>query len=86
MKVLVAMSGGVDSSVAAARLVELGHAVTGVTLRLWGGESRRWLWPPVCWPILAFAVYAVVRYFLADIEYVARWELLRMTLRLTTAV
>jgi tRNA-specific 2-thiouridylase len=39
MKVLVAMSGGVDSSVAAARLAEDGHEVTGVTLRLWGGDS-----------------------------------------------
>lgn len=38
-RVLVAMSGGVDSSVAAARLVEAGHDVTGVTLKLWGGES-----------------------------------------------
>jgi tRNA-specific 2-thiouridylase len=37
--VLVAMSGGVDSSVAAARAVEAGHDVTGVTLKLWGGES-----------------------------------------------
>lgn len=33
------MSGGVDSSVAAALLVEAGHEVTGVTLRLWGGSS-----------------------------------------------
>jgi tRNA-specific 2-thiouridylase len=33
------MSGGVDSSVAAALLVEAGHDVTGVTLKLWGGES-----------------------------------------------
>jgi tRNA-specific 2-thiouridylase len=39
VKVLVAMSGGVDSSVAAARLREQGHEVTGVTMRLWGGES-----------------------------------------------
>jgi tRNA-specific 2-thiouridylase len=39
MRVLVAMSGGVDSSVAAARLVEDGHAVVGATLKLWGGES-----------------------------------------------
>lgn len=39
MNVMVAMSGGVDSSVAAALLVEAGHDVTGVTLRLWGGES-----------------------------------------------
>jgi tRNA-specific 2-thiouridylase len=37
--VLVAMSGGVDSSVAAARLLAAGHAVTGVTMKLWGGES-----------------------------------------------
>ena len=39
MNVLVAMSGGVDSSVAAALLLEAGHEVTGVTLRLWGGET-----------------------------------------------
>ena len=36
---MVAMSGGVDSSVAAARLLAAGHDVTGVTLKLWGGES-----------------------------------------------
>jgi tRNA-uridine 2-sulfurtransferase len=34
-RVLVAMSGGVDSSVAAARLVRAGLDVTGVTLHLW---------------------------------------------------
>ena len=39
MRVLVAMSGGVDSSVAAALMVERGHDVEGVTLRLWGGDS-----------------------------------------------
>ncbi|MGH9081819.1 MAG: tRNA 2-thiouridine(34) synthase MnmA [Acidimicrobiales bacterium] len=39
MKVLVAMSGGVDSSVAAALLAAAGHQVTGATLRLWGGPS-----------------------------------------------
>jgi len=37
--VMVAMSGGVDSSVAAALLLEAGYEVVGVTLRLWGGES-----------------------------------------------
>jgi len=36
---MVAMSGGVDSSVAAALLLDAGHEVVGVTLRLWGGES-----------------------------------------------
>ena len=39
MKVMVAMSGGVDSSVAAALLADEGHEVVGVTMRLWGGES-----------------------------------------------
>lgn len=34
MRVLVAMSGGVDSSAAAAALLQEGHEVTGVTLRL----------------------------------------------------
>ena len=34
MKVLAAMSGGVDSAVAAARAVEAGHDVTGVHLAL----------------------------------------------------
>jgi tRNA-specific 2-thiouridylase len=33
------MSGGVDSSVAAALLLEQGHEVVGATLKLWGGES-----------------------------------------------
>ena len=39
MKVLVAMSGGVDSSVAAALLLEQGHDVVGATMKLWGGAS-----------------------------------------------
>ena len=39
MKVLCAMSGGVDSSVAAAELIDAGHTVVGVTMRLWGGAS-----------------------------------------------
>jgi tRNA-specific 2-thiouridylase len=39
-RVLVAMSGGVDSSVAAALLVEQGFEVVGLTMRLAGGASR----------------------------------------------
>ncbi len=39
MRVLVAMSGGVDSSVAAALLRDAGHEVVGATLKLWGGAS-----------------------------------------------
>ena len=33
-KILVAMSGGVDSSVTAAMMVDAGYDVTGITMRL----------------------------------------------------
>ncbi|MDQ7823329.1 MAG: tRNA 2-thiouridine(34) synthase MnmA [Candidatus Eremiobacteraeota bacterium] len=39
MKLLVGMSGGVDSSVAAALLKEEGHEVTGVTMKVWEGGA-----------------------------------------------
>jgi tRNA-uridine 2-sulfurtransferase len=38
--VVVAMSGGVDSSVAAALLIEQGYRVTGIMLRLWSEVGR----------------------------------------------
>jgi tRNA-uridine 2-sulfurtransferase len=42
MRVVVAMSGGVDSSAAAALLQEAGHEVLGITLRVWSyGDSAR---------------------------------------------
>lgn len=39
MRVLAALSGGVDSSVAAALAVAAGHDVVGVTLKLWSGPG-----------------------------------------------
>jgi O-antigen ligase len=55
---------------------------TGVMLlwcfRLWLNPRPKLLWPPICWPALGFAIYAVVRYFTADIEYVARLEVFRV--------
>jgi tRNA-specific 2-thiouridylase len=39
MKALVAMSGGVDSSVAAALMIEQGYDVIGVTLKQWEGPN-----------------------------------------------
>ena len=38
-RVVVAMSGGVDSSVAAALLVEQGYDVVGMMLRLWNDDA-----------------------------------------------
>ena len=35
MRIVVAMSGGVDSSVAAARLVDAGHEVIGLSMQLY---------------------------------------------------
>src|SRR5215831_3741464 len=46
--------------------------------RLWTGARPRLLWPPVCWAVLAFTVYAIARYLTADVEYLARIELLHV--------
>ena len=56
-------------------------AVFGLwVVRLWAHPKFRLLWPPVAWAVLAFMLYAVVRYFTADIEYVARLEVLQVLL------
>jgi O-antigen ligase len=48
------------------------------SLRLWLAPGAQLLWPPVCWAVLAFALYAIARYLTADIEYVARLEMVRV--------
>jgi O-antigen ligase len=49
-------------------------------LRLWVDPRPKLLWPPLAWVVLAFTIYAVVRYFTADIEYVARLEMIQVLL------
>jgi O-antigen ligase len=46
--------------------------------RLWVNPRPQLLWPPVCWGVVSFAVYAVVRYLFSDIEYVARGEMIQV--------
>ena len=46
--------------------------------RFWLNPQHRLLWPPVCWVILVFMLYAVARYLTSEIEFVARQELLKI--------
>jgi O-antigen ligase len=46
--------------------------------RFWLAPKAQLLWPPICWVVVAFTLYAIIRYLQADIEYVARQELLRI--------
>ncbi len=41
MKIVIGMSGGVDSSVAAALLKKDGHELHGITLQLWRGDPKK---------------------------------------------
>lgn len=47
MKILVGMSGGVDSSVAALLLKEQGHEVIGATMKIWSDQKHARLAPSV---------------------------------------
>jgi O-antigen ligase/Flp pilus assembly protein TadD len=54
-------------------------ALLGIwTLRFLINPKHRLLWTPVCWPVLAFILYAIARYWTADVEYLARQELVRV--------
>ena len=82
LKILAAMSGGVDSAVAAALLHEQGHALTGVTLKLWCyGKSP--LSPRACCTLDAIEdARAVARrcgfpHFVVDAEDVFRARVLQ---------
>jgi O-antigen ligase len=49
-------------------------------LRFFINPKHRLLWPPVCWPVFLFMGYAVVRYAFADIEHIARQEMIKVLL------
>jgi O-antigen ligase len=47
-------------------------------VRLWVQQSFRLLWPPICWAVFIFVLYALVRCRLVQIEYIARQELIQV--------
>jgi hypothetical protein len=49
-------------------------------IRLWLGPKPQLFWPPISWVVLAFAIYAISRYLTADIEFVARQEMIQVLL------
>ncbi len=58
------------------------QGLTMAVMLLWGlriilSPGMKCVWPPVCRAVLAFALYAVARYFTADVEYVARQEVIQ---------
>jgi O-antigen ligase len=48
------------------------------TARFWFSDRPKLLWTPVCWAVAAFTLYAIARYCAADVEYIARMELIRV--------
>ena len=40
--------------------------------------KHRLLWPPICWPVLAFLAYAIGRYLTSDVEFLARQEMIKV--------
>ncbi|MBA4150782.1 MAG: O-antigen ligase family protein [Verrucomicrobia bacterium] len=48
--------------------------------RLWIAPDTKIFWPPIAWAVLAFVLYAVARCSIADIEYVARQEMIRVVI------
>jgi O-antigen ligase len=47
-------------------------------LRLWISPKPQLLWLPLSWVVLAFTALAIGRYLTADIEYVARLEMIQV--------
>ena len=62
-------------------LVVQGVTVAALALwivRLWAQRRFRLLWPPMCWAVLAFLLYAVVRCRFVAVEYAGRQQLIHV--------
>lgn len=47
-------------------------------VRIWADPDYRLAWPPMAWGVVAFVVYACIRYPMAPIEYSARADFYRV--------
>jgi len=47
-------------------------------VRYWFGKTQILLWAPICWAVLPFLGYAIYRYRTAEIEFLARQELIQI--------
>jgi O-antigen ligase len=47
-------------------------------VRFWVQRPFRLLWPPVCWGVVAFLLYAIVRCHLVEVEYAGRQQLIHV--------
>jgi O-antigen ligase len=47
-------------------------------IRWWAQRPFRLLWPPVCWAVLVFLLYALCRCQLVDVQYVGHQQLTRV--------
>jgi O-antigen ligase len=47
-------------------------------VRFWVQRPFRLLWPPMCWAVLAFLLYAVARCRLVEVEYTGRQQLIHV--------
>jgi O-antigen ligase len=62
-------------------LVIQGATVIALALwivRFWVQRPFRLLWPPVCWAVLAFLLYALARCRVVEVEYVGRQQLIQV--------
>ena len=67
-RVVVAMSGGVDSSVAAALLVEQGYDVIGIMMRLWSEDENRCCTPQAVDDARRVATQLGIPFYLVNYE------------------
>jgi len=64
-------------------LVIQGAAVAALALwmvRFWVQRPFRLLWPPMCWAVLAFLIYALARCRMVEVEYAGRQQLIQVLL------